>query len=390
MVRVSSAANRHGLRIAALAVAAAVIALVPTAARPAPRANPLFQVTPHELRLSKPVLQLAADHGRAAFVFCQQLVGVWRPGSQTVVRLGRLNLWSCPSPTGAESIQTLAIARDRIAWALDESGNIVDNYVFVTTLANPHTLTQVVNLAHCCRGQADQERIGWVFGDNRFIAFGTRYKCGEFNVPPCTTPPPPAFANYSTWRIRRPPFTSTNCVYKTGPCERVASSPDRLEPLSVGGNRVALLRADGSVVVRDWDGLVLRTFTGLAGLTHGAEVMGGRLVVLIQAHILDFDLTTGRQLHSILLPTLPNAGVCGILPCLPTALRMLDAARGLVVYTLAGKLHELRLRDGADAVVAAADDARFGDTGLFYSFTTTGSWPGRIRFVRWAALPLQP
>lgn len=388
MIRNPPAANRGSLRSAAVTGALILAVVVPAAARTAQQAAP-FQVTANELRLSKPVLQLAADNGRAAFAFCQQLVGVWRPGATGIVRLGRLSLWACPSPTSPQSIQSLAIARDRIAWVADEGGNIIDDYAFVTTLAQPHTLTQVAHLAHCCRGEPDQERMGFVFGDKRFLAFGTRYKCGELGTPPCPTQAI-GFANWSTWRIRRPPFSSTNCVYATGPCTRLASSPTTLQPLSVGGNRVALRRADGSVVVRDWDGLVLRTFPALAGLTHGAEVMGGRLIVLIPAHILDFDLTTGHLLRTRLLPQVPNAGVCGILPCLPTALRLIDAARGLVAYTLAGKLHLLRLRDGADTVVAPADDARFGDTGLFYSYTTTGPWPGRIRFVDWAQLPLQP
>jgi hypothetical protein len=31
---------------------------------------------------------LAADHGRAAFAFCRQLIGVWKPGSAGITRLG--------------------------------------------------------------------------------------------------------------------------------------------------------------------------------------------------------------------------------------------------------------------------------------------------------------
>jgi hypothetical protein len=68
---------------------------------------------------------------------------------------------------------------------------------------------------------------------------------------------------------------------------------------------------------------------------------------------------------------------------------MLDAARGLVAYTLAGKLHLLRLRDGRNKVVAPAEDARFGSK-VFYAYSAQGPWVSRIRFVPWAALPVRP
>jgi hypothetical protein len=389
MARNSAAANRGVTRIALFAAVVAVITVLPASARTAAQAPPLVQVTSHELHLSKPVTSLAADNGRAAFAFCTQLIGIWRPGATSIVRLGPLNLWTCPSPQTPETIETLAIAKDRIAWGIDEGGNIVDNMAFETTLANPHTFTTVATLAHCCRGEPDQERMGWVFGDAKFIAFATRYKCGDHGTPACPPPAPTGFANYTTWRIRQPPF-SANCVYAMGACNKIAAAAMTLEPLSVGGKRVALRRADGVVVVRDQNGALVRRFSGLAGLTRGAELMGNRLVVLIPAHILDFDLATGHQLHSRFVPQLPSAGVCGITPCLPTSLRLLDAARGLVAYTLSGKLHLLRLRDGRNRLVGAATDARFGDTGLFYTYTASGPWPGRIRFVPWSRLPLKP
>ena len=77
-------------------------------------------------------------------------------------------------------------------------------------------------------------------------------------------------------------------------------------------------------------------------------------------------------------------------PCPTIKLQLLDAKRGLVAYVLNGKLHLLRLRDGVNKVVANATDARFGDNGLYYAFTAAAPWVSRIRFVRWASLPVQP
>jgi hypothetical protein len=71
-------------------------------------------------------------------------------------------------------------------------------------------------------------------------------------------------------------------------------------------------------------------------------------------------------------------------------MRLVDAKRGRVAYLLSGKLHLLRLDDGRDRVVATATDAWFGDKGLFYAYTAAGPWPARVRFVRWAALPVPP
>jgi hypothetical protein len=78
------------------------------------------------------------------------------------------------------------------------------------------------------------------------------------------------------------------------------------------------------------------------------------------------------------------------LPCLPTSLRLVDAARGLVAYTLSGKLHLLRLRGGRKGVLATATYARFGDTGLFYTYTASGPHPGRNPLRSLHSLPVQP
>jgi hypothetical protein len=69
---------------------------------------------------------------------------------------------------------------------------------------------------------------------------------------------------------------------------------------------------------------------------------------------------------------------------------MLDAARGLVAHTLSGELYLLLLRDGKNRVVATAEDARFGDTGLFHSYTASGAYPERIHFVPWRNLLVRP
>ena len=53
-----------------------------------------------------------------------------------------------------------------------------------------------------------------------------------------------------------------------------------------------------------------------------------------------------------------------------------------------GAVHLLRLRDGYDYTVPGATAAELEDSGLFYAYAGDPPWPGRIRFVPFAELPL--
>jgi hypothetical protein len=373
---------------AAFILAALVLAASGSAEAVETQPAPLVQVTPNELRLGQPLKALDARGGRAAFAFCNQLVGVWRPGAG-VTRLGPAAQWTCPPPRGLENIFSLALAGDRVAWAAEAGGNIVTNLLFMVVLGQPQTLTIAAEFSQCCRGFPDPARIGDVYGDGSFIAFSSRVKCDDRDAPACPSGTPRTLLSQTVWRLRRPPLQAP-CVNKPGPCVQLATRNDVLQPLSVDSGRVVLRLADGRLVVRRSGGGQVRAFPALAGRTRGAELMGGRLVVLVPGRILEFSLATGRRLQRRNVPNVPSAGVCGMPPCAQATLRLVDASRGLVAYVLSGDLHVLRLRDGQDRVVAAATDARFGDTGLFYAFTGAAPWPARVRFVPWASLPVRP
>jgi hypothetical protein len=75
--------------------------------------------------------------------------------------------------------------------------------------------------------------------------------------------------------------------------------------------------------------------------------------------------------------------------CRGIRLTLDDAARGLVVYTVDGLVHLLRLRDGADETVAIATAVELTDAGLFYAYVGAEPWLGRIRFVPFDELPLR-
>jgi hypothetical protein len=380
---------KSGLFVGAIAVLLALVAAGGSARPAATAAAPLLQVTPTELRLSQPLVALAAEQGRAAFAFCNQLVGVWRPGASGVTRLGPLAQWACPPPRGPERVFSLALAGDRVAWAAGAGGNIVTNLLFLVVLGRPDVLTIAADYSYCCRGNPDPERMGDVYGDAGFIAFSSRVKCNDMGAPACPSGTQPTLLSQTVWRLRRPPYQAP-CVGKPGPCVQLATLNDVLQPLSVDSGRVALRQSNGTLVLRNSSGGLVRQFAALAGLTRAAELMGGSLVVLVPGSVQQFSLTTGARLRARPVPNVPSAGVCGMPPCPPATLRLVDASRGLVAYILSGKLHLLRLRDGRDRMVATATDARFGDTGLFYAYVAPAPWPSRVRFVPWAALPVRP
>src|SRR3954469_4302725 len=189
----------------AIAVSCLLVLIGASGAAATNQAAPLVQVKPSELRLREPLVALAADGHRAAFGFCNQLVGLWRPGSTGVTRLGPVAQWSCPPPRGLERIYALAFAGDRVAWVSEAGGNVVTNLVFLVVLAAPHTLTIAAETDYCCRGlDPDPERMGDVYGDGSFIAFSSRVKCGDLGVTTCAGPAR-TLVSQTAWRLRRPP-----------------------------------------------------------------------------------------------------------------------------------------------------------------------------------------
>jgi hypothetical protein len=151
-----------------------------------------------------------------------------------------------------------------------------------------------------------------------------------------------------------------------------------------------LLLNNGVLELRNTAGAVTRQFAGVAGVMRGADLMGDRVLVLVPAALRVYNARTGALVRTRPLPNVTSAGLCGMPPCPSVALQLVDAARGLVAYTVNGDLRLLRLRDGRNRVVAAAADARFGRKGLFYAYSAPAPWVSRIRFVPWAALPVRP
>jgi hypothetical protein len=179
------------------------------------------------------------------------------------------------------------------------------------------------------------------------------------------------------WRVREPSWAA----------QQLRADPGPLRPLDVDAGRI-VASGDNATVVLDADG---RQLLSIPVSTTAAQLAGSDLILLVPGALRDYDATTGALLHSWPLPDVSFGGLCGLpmQQCGSPRLRLEGAARGVAAYLLDGKLHLLRLSDGADTTVADATAAALDDSGLFYAYRTTGIWPGRIRFVPFDQLPLQ-
>ena len=120
---------------------------------------------------------------------------------------------------------------------------------------------------------------------------------------------------------------------------RIASIPSTVRALSVDGNRIAVLRADGTVEIRSRWGSLLASVA-----THGASsiaLSGGELTVLTRSRVLEvFDADSGRLEHSWRLPS----GVRG----------PVDVHYGVAVLARGRAVVAVRLSTGRTATIAQA------------------------------------
>jgi hypothetical protein len=312
----------------------------------------LVRVSRSELQAPVPIRQISADGDRVAYWLCPHSFGAWRPGDVPVV-LGPGTYADCLAPWDAfdpaYNVRDLALAGDRLA------------YLTVTGVNSSRGLLWVTTLERGDEGVAIASGF-WATVDYRFaqladlVGGGSALVYGQRGVPPENNLRHPE----SVWRV-----DGATPV-------QVASRPDDLQPLAVDGNRIVARDADGSLELLSLDGRVLETFD----LPSVDAVLAGEdLVVLVQGELRDYSVASGKLLHAW-----PLTGI---------RLTLDNAARGVVVYTLDGVVHLLRLRDGTDATVPGATTAELTDAGLFYAYAGEEPWPGRIRFVPFAKLPLR-
>jgi hypothetical protein len=311
--------------------------------------NPLVRVSRRELEAGVPIRQLSADGDRVAYWLCPHSFGVWRPGHAPVV-LGSGTEADCLAPWDpfdpAANVYRLVLADDRLAY-FTRSGLMRALWqLWVTTLESGD---EGVVIDGGSAASSDTPAVDDLVGGGSALVYGQRGATLIDRHPE------------SVWRVDG-----------ATPVE-IASRPDDFRPLAVDRGRILARHTDGSLELLSLDGSVLETFD-VPSLD--ATLAGDDLVVLVQAELRDYSVASGELLHAWPLPDVPR----------PT---LDDAARGVVVYTRDYVVHLLRLRDGADVTVPGATAAALTDAGLFYAYVGEEPWPGRIRYVPFAKLPLR-
>jgi hypothetical protein len=352
-------------------------------------AAPLQNVGTRGVRLRFPVNELASDGNWVAYRICRQLIAVWKPGTRTGSRIGPPANFTCPPPGTPHHTYSVALSGKRVAWAVNSGGIQSNSELHVAQLARPAVIELVAYLNGCCRGDPLGEgRFGYLVGQRGMLAFTRWQVCGDISAPACAPGTQRKVVAASIQRILKPPAPGS-CPGRPWPCRQIGSAPGRLEPLSAHSGRIALRLPDGSLEVVDSNGASVFALPGLAGLTHAAELWKRHLVVLSRRNLLHFDVKTRRQLHSWPVPTAfpGGGGFCGRIPCQTLQFRLEDLARRRVAYVQQNKVHILRLRDGHNVVVANGTNARFVDSGLVYSYETTGAWPAGLHLIPWSRLP---
>jgi Tol biopolymer transport system component len=325
---------------------------------------PLQRVSGRELEARFPIRQLSADGDRVAYWLCPHGFGAWRPG-EAPVALGAGTLAACRVPAAdrrpESNVYDLTLASDRLAYLTASGGNTSVWQLWLTTLEGGDEGVAIASGSQTTGDEARFAQLEDLVGGGSALVFGRRgWTYEDYRHPE------------SVWRV-----DGATPV-------QVASRSDDLQPLAVDGGRIVARRTDGSLELLSLDGHVLETFD-VPSL--GAAIAGDDLVVLVQGALRDYRVSSGELLHAWPLPDVPSAGRCRISYCAGIRLTLDDAARGVVVYTLDGVVHLLRVRDGADATVPGATAAELTDAGLFYAYRGEEPWPGRIRFVPFDELP---
>lgn len=335
---------------------------------------PLWTSSGNELRLRQRVRSLAADGDRAAFLVCNSL-GVWRPARADVVSV-RAQGVLCDADNTL-FLYGVALAGDQVAWASLQGGNSKSGWL-TTAPISPNAPQTVVSAP---RGRTSGEprgdaRSGYLLGDGRLLAFSEWAFCDDLGRPCIGVPVTDRrILAQSLWRVREPswpdacPLGVSRVPYTlpVGRCQALRLEPGPLVPLDVSDGRI-VASGDNATVILDPEGREVRS---IPVSTTSAQLAGNDLAVLDSGLLRVYDASTGAFLGS--------RGGVGDLQ---------DVAAGLAAHIVEGRLHLLRLRDGADVVIGSAISARFGDSGLFYSHEGEYPWRGRIRFVPFDRLPI--
>jgi hypothetical protein len=285
---------------------------------------------------------LAMDGPRVAYAvasdtsFCHKLL-VWNLTTDSDLLVSGPRAGTCGSdePHG-QTIREVALAGSRVAWIRAVTGNTeADDYLYTAALGgSERRLRAAVRRGDTFSALAGRW-IGGLVGSGSLLSVDT----------------------WTTSAAGAVTHAALELVTAHG-LSTLASGPGTVLTRATDGQRIAVLRSDGTVAVYARSGRLLLTLS--PGSTRDLALDEGRLVVLTKARTIEvFDAGTGKLLRGWPVP----AGAAH-----------LDVAGDLAVYSVWRAVHALRLSTGEDAVLAGAPRAiaglEIGAPGVVYAFNT--------------------
>jgi hypothetical protein len=296
------------------------------------------------------VCALAADRLRIAIASGDCLspkVSIWSPPTDGVERLRR----AC----SAALFDKLALARDSVVFTCAHGETDLTTYaeVHVATSRRDTTVDfQVVHKGDVSNPRSEGSTLGDLRGRDQLIVFG-RWPINDG-----------ARVHEQVRRVLRNDTSAVN-------------APEGLRPVAGDGERLALQRSDGRVLVVHADGVVVSTIPAGQRLI-GAAFAGSDLVLARGQHLDLIDIATGRQ-----------RGRWNVIAGVD-----LVASGSVAAWTFSGGIHLFDLARGREYLVRPRDSAapfsvQVVPEGLYYSWSAPRSHaPGSVAFVPRAEVEL--
>lgn len=295
-----------------LVPAVVAVALVPTAAGGSTKAPPRVKTVVREIEsiaMDGPLV--AYDLGRSG---CNQVFAWNVETNVSSVVSGKRTCEADSTSTGA-GVAEIGIAGRRLAWIVNLGGNTESNdYLYTASLPRPKE-----RLLGSARRTGDVDRVlngGWIgglAGDGETLAV-------------------------SAWSTRNDRITrgALRTIRSSG-VKTIARGRSAVVSASVSGNRIAVLRQNGSIGIHSTNGALLKTITARA---REVALDGDKLVALTPNGLAVYDARLGAHLRTWGPRRLNAEG--------------LDADSGVAVYTIScqfadqcgGRTYAVRLSDG--------------------------------------------
>jgi hypothetical protein len=316
--------------------------------------------------LRVPVAALAMDGSRIAYDASAKYapnpqatnkVLVWNLLTGKTVKVsGKKTAAADGTSTGAGVFQ-LAIAGSRVAWLVNEGGNLEgDDYLFTSSSTNPkeHQVASAIRTGESCPGRSQGRCAGrWLGG---LVGSGSLIAMNRWT-------------------------TDTNGAVTTGQLnvlsgtklKQIATGPNTVQTAAADGGRIAVLRVDGTVALYSATGKQLLTVNTPPN-TEAVALQGKSLVVGTRTRQLElYNAHTGSLRKTLTARGKPP--------------RNLDVQGNIAVYTTgnAGELHAVNVSTGKDRVIAKPHGgvvlAQIDSAGLAYAGNGSGTNYGKATLV---------